>query len=66
MIYEKIVAYCKENNMSIMAFEQKCKLANGVVGGWRDDNLKPSLTSLTKIVEATGIPITEWLDQGEA
>jgi len=52
--------------MSIMAFEQKCKLANGVVGGWRDDNLKPSLTSLTKIVEATGIPITEWLDQGEA
>ena len=61
MIYEKIVAYCKENNMSIMAFEKMCGLANGVIGKWENDKLKPSLSSLSKIVEATGIPIAEWL-----
>lgn len=61
MIYEKIVAYCKENNMSIMAFEKMCGLANGVIGKWENDKLKPSLSSLSKIAEATGIPIAEWL-----
>ena len=65
MIYEKIVAYCKKNNLSIMAFEQKCGLANGVVGKWRDDKLSPSLGSLSSIAEATGIPISDWLREGE-
>lgn len=61
MVYDRIVAYCKENNMSIMVFEKMCGLANGVVGKWENDKLKPSLTSLTKIADATGIPITDWL-----
>lgn len=61
MIYEKIVSYCKEHNISIMAFERLCGLANGVVGKWENDELKPSLTSLTKIAEATGISIGDWL-----
>jgi len=63
MVYDRIVAYCKENNMSIMAFEKLCGLANGVVGKWEGDKLKPSLMSLTKISEATGIPISDWLKQ---
>ena len=61
MVYEKVVAYCKANNMSIMAFEQLCGLANGVVGKWEDGKNNPSLTSLTKISEATGISIADWL-----
>lgn len=64
-MYEKIVAYCKEHNMSIMAFEKLCGLANGVVGKWENDKLQPSLTSLTRIEEGTGIPIAEWLGKSE-
>lgn len=60
-MYEKIVAYCKEHNLSIMAFEQLCGLANGVVGGWRGDQANPSLASLKKIADATGISIADWL-----
>ncbi len=62
MVYEKVVEFCKEHNMSIMAFEQLCGLANGVVGKWANES-GPSLTSLTKIAKATGIPITEWLGE---
>ena len=61
MVYDKIVSYCKENGLSIMAFEKKCGLANAVVGKWENDKLKPSLSSLSKIAEATGIPIADWL-----
>ena len=61
MIYEKVVAYCKEHHMTIMAFERLCDLANGTVGKWGSEGKNPSLASLTKISEATGIPITDWL-----
>lgn len=63
MIHDKIVAYCREHNISIMAFEKKCGLANTTVGNWENDKLKPSLSSLTKNADATGIPIADWLDQ---
>ncbi len=65
MIYQNILAYCKENHMTIMAFEQLCELGNGVVGKWEGDKYKPSLTSLQKIEAATGIPLAEWLKQKE-
>lgn len=61
MLFDKVVSYCKANNMSIMAFEKKCGLANGVVGKWEKDKRNPSLASLTKIADATGIPVADWL-----
>lgn len=61
MVYDKVIAYCKANNMSVMAFEKMCGLANAVVGKWENDKLKPSLSSLTKIADATGIPVADWL-----
>lgn len=63
MIYERVVAYCKEHNMTIMAFERLCDLANGTVGKWGSDGKNPSLSSLTKIAEATRIPIADWLKE---
>ena len=66
MIFERIEAYCNKNNMSIMRFEQMCGLANGTVGKWREDKLRPSLTSLDKIAAATGIPLTEWISENDA
>ena len=61
MIYEKIVVYCNENNISICDFEKKCGIGNGVVGRWKDDKSSPTVTTLTKIAKATKIPISEWL-----
>lgn len=60
MFHQKVVEYCKENNLSIMAFEKKCGLSNGTVSKWKDCG-NPSLDTLFKIVEATGISTEEWL-----
>ena len=60
MIYEKIVKYCAEKGISIMAFEKKCDLSNGTVGKWKDEKLNPSFDSIKKIVSATGIPFGIW------
>lgn len=60
MIYAKIVKYCADKDMSIMAFEKMCDLSNGTVGKWKDEKLNPSYESIRKIVNATGIPFDEW------
>ena len=62
MIYENIVSYCKENGISISAFEKKCGIGNGTIGGWKDDISKPSLATLEKIAKETEIPIAKWLE----
>ena len=64
-IVNDILNYCRERDLTIMAFEQLCGLGNGVVGKWEGDKYKPSLTSLQKIEAATGIPLAEWLKQKE-
>ena len=64
MIYNKIMDYCNQNRLSVLAFEKKCGLANGTVGKWRDGG-NPSLETLQKIVSATGVPISEWIKESE-
>ena len=64
MIYNKIMDYCNQNRLSVLAFEKKCGLANGTVGKWKDGG-NPSLETLQKIVSATGIPIEEWTKESE-
>ena len=61
MVYKKVIEYCKENKLSISAFEQKCNLSNGLVGKWADINCEPSIPTLQKIANATGVPIEKWL-----
>ena len=61
MFYKKVADYCKENNLSIMAFEQKCGLTNGTVSKWKE-NGSPRLETLEKIVKATGVPVSKWLE----
>ena len=60
LFFEKVEAYCKKNNLSIMGFEQKCGLSNGTVGKWKDGGF-PSVPTLQKIEAATKIPIKKWL-----
>ena len=61
MLYEKILAYCEKEGLSISAFEKKCSIGNGTVGRWKDNVSKPSITTLEKIAKETNIPVTEWL-----
>lgn len=62
MFYNKVIRYCEENNMSVMAFEQKCGLKNGTVGKWKDGKYAPRFSSLEKIAKATNIPISQWVE----
>ena len=64
LIYNKIMDYCNQNSLSVLAFEKKCGLTNGTVGKWKDGG-NPSLETLQKIVSATGIPIDEWMKESE-
>ncbi len=61
MFFEKVEAYCKEHNLTIMAFEQMCGLANGLVGKWKGGGY-PSIPTLQKIEKATKIPTKKWLE----
>lgn len=61
MVYKKVLRYCKKNKLSIHAFEKKCGIGNGSVKRWIDDRYQPTLITLKKISNATGIPIEEWI-----
>lgn len=62
MIYNKVIEYCEQNNLSISAFEKMCGIGNGTVAQWNpelDKPSTPSLETLKKIENSTGIPVTE-------
>lgn len=59
-VYGRIVKYCGENDLTIMALEKMCGLSNGSVSKWKYGK-NPSISTLQKIVIATGIPISEWV-----
>lgn len=61
-IFQNVEKYCQKYGMSISAFEKKCNIGNGVVGRWRDGEYAPSLKTLNKISDATGISISEWIE----
>lgn len=61
MIFEKVKKYCEDNKLSIAAFEKLCGIGNGTVARWESDESRPSLQSLEKMQQATGIGIAEWL-----
>lgn len=59
-IYEKIVAYCDKNKISITEFEKRCKLGNGTVGRWSRGG-SPNLTTLQQIATETNVPLKKWI-----
>lgn len=58
MIYQKILKYCKDNNLSISTFEKKCGIGNGTISAWENGS-EPSLRTLKKIEKTTGITLSE-------
>ena len=61
MLYKKIKSYCKENHISLAAFEKRCGLGNGTIKGWISSS--PRLDSLDKVSKETGMTIAELLDK---
>ena len=61
MVYDMIVKYCKENDISISTFEKKCGFGNGTVGKW-NGGINPSLESLKIISKHTGIDLKKLID----
>lgn len=59
MLFNKVEKYCKENNLSIAAFEKKCGMSNGTVSGWK--TFKPSMSSIIKISKEMKISVDELL-----
>lgn len=61
MFYQKVLDYCKAQNISVSAFEKKCGLSNGTVSKWKNGG-SPSLDTLSKIVNATGLSAEKWIE----
>ncbi len=59
-IVNNIDRYCAKENITIKEFERRCKLANALVHKWRLGLQEPSLKTMKKISEATGISIDKW------
>ena len=59
MVLDVVERYCKEKNLSVSAFEQKCGLTNGTISNWKRRKNNPSLSAIKKISDATKIPINK-------
>lgn len=60
MILEKLKNWCKANNTSISALEEKCGLGNATIQRW--ENSTPRIESLQKVSNETKIPLTELIN----
>jgi len=61
VIYDNVKIFCEQQNLTIMALEQKAGLANGTIGGWR--NSKPMAESLLKVSQVLGVPMEKLMKQ---
>lgn len=61
MIYDKVTAFCKKNNMSVADFEQKFGFGNGTVGKWRTFN--PRTETLKKLAKSMQTTVDELLKE---
>lgn len=61
MIYQKILKYCEENNITVAELERKSGIGNGTIGKWNNGKI-PSLKTLGKIEKATGIAVAELIE----
>lgn len=60
-IYERVIEYCKEQDIPVYKFEQICGIGNGTISKWRKRNVVPSIGSLVKISIGTDIPLMYWI-----
>lgn len=57
MIYEKILQYCREKNISVKKLETETGLANGTIGKWKFSN--PTVANAKLVADYLGITVDE-------
>lgn len=62
-IYNKVLIYCKDHNMTIAEFERMCGLGNATVRSWGKGRCDLKVSTLKQIALATGIPVASWLEE---
>ena len=55
MIYQKVVDFCKRENIPVYIFEKECGLGNGTIKNWKSAN--PRIDSLQKVAKRMGVTI---------
>ena len=64
VLVDNIESYCRREGLAIKTFEKKCGLYNMAVKRWEKFDQTPTLRTMEKIVNATGIPIEVWTKKG--
>lgn len=57
MIYENVMALCRERNIRVARLEKEAGLGNGTVRGW--ENSAPSITTLQKVADYFGVTLND-------
>ena len=57
MIYENIMALCKERNISVRTLERETGLGNGVIAGWKQGF--PRVDKLLAVADYFGVMLDE-------
>lgn len=60
MLYDKVMRFCRENNIPLYIFEKECGLGNGTISGWK--NSMPRVDSLQKVAKRMNTTIGELLE----
>lgn len=62
---DNVKEYCNSTGVTVAAFERKCDIANAVINGIeRGRSKNPSIKTLLKIQNATGIDMSVWFKEG--
>lgn len=55
MIYENVMALCREKNIRVSRLEKEAGLGNGTVRGWEGST--PSIATLQKVADYFGVTV---------
>lgn len=61
---ENIKKYCELNGFTTSDFEKHCGLSNGCVSKYNRVAKNPSVRTLQRVAQATGIEMMAWITKG--
>lgn len=62
MIYDNIVKYAKEKDLTIQAIEKACGLSNGIISKWRENN-NPKIDNLVAVARFLGVSVEQLIQK---
>lgn len=60
-IYDRVMQYCKEEDIPVSKLEKICGIGNGTIAKWGKFGVVPSIASLVKLSKKTGMPLIYWV-----